>query len=140
STYFKSLNIKEPQVISVSVDGGKNSPGDPNGPDGEVMLDIEVAGAIAPGAKIVVYFAPNTDQGFLDAITTAVHGSANQPSVISISWGQAESQWTSQALTNFDDAFQAAAAIGVTVCVASGDNGSSDGVNDGSNHVDFPAS
>jgi kumamolisin len=43
-------------------------------------------------------------------------------------------------MTNFDEAFQAAASIGVTVCIASGDNGSSDGVNDGQNHVDFPAS
>jgi len=104
------------------------------------MLDIEVAGSIAPAAKIVVYFAPNTDQGFLDAITTAVHDTTNQPSVISISWGSAESTWTAQAMTNFDEAFQAAAAIGVTVCIASGDSGSSDGVNDGQNHVDFPAS
>jgi kumamolisin len=140
STYFASLNINLPQVISVSVDGGSNSPSNPNSADAEVMLDIEVAGAISPAAKIVVYFAPNTDQGFLDAITTAVHDSANQPSVISISWGSSESQWTAQALSNFDDAFQAAAAIGVTVCVASGDNGSSDGVKDGKNHVDFPAS
>ncbi len=140
SNYFSSLNINAPQVISVSVDGGTNSPGDPNGPDAEVMLDIEVSGAIAPGAKIVVYFTPNTDQGFLDAITTAVHDTTNQPSVISISWGSAESEWTSQALTNFDDAFQAAATMGVTVCVAAGDNGSTDGVSDGSNHVDFPAS
>ena len=140
--YFSSLNINvnAPQVISVSVDGGKNSPSTPDSADGEVMLDIEVAGSIAPAAKIVVYFAPNTDQGFLDAITTAVHDNTNQPSVISISWGSAESNWTSQAMTNFDDAFQAASAIGVTVCVASGDNGSSDGVNDGKNHVDFPAS
>ena len=140
SNYFGSLKIAPPQVISVSVDGGSNSPTTPDSADGEVMLDIEVAGAIAPAAKIVVYFAPNTDQGFLDAITTAVHDSANQPSAISISWGSAESNWTSQAMTNFDDAFQAAAAMGVTVCVASGDNGSSDGVNDGNNHVDFPAS
>ncbi len=140
SNYFGSLNINEPQVISVSVDGGTNSPSDPNSADGEVMLDIEVAGAIAPAAKIVVYFAPNTDQGFLDAITTAVHDSTNQPSVISISWGSAESQWTPQSLSNFYEAFQAAAAMGVTVCCASGDNGSSDGVNDGNNHVDFPAS
>jgi len=140
SNYFRSLNIKLPQVISVPVDGGSNSPSTPDSADGEVMLDIEVAGAIAPSAKIVVYFAPNTDRGFLDAITTAVHDSTNQPSVISISWGGPESQWTPQALTNFDEAFQAAAAMGVTVCVASGDNGSSDGVNDGNNHVDFPAS
>jgi kumamolisin len=140
NNYFSSLNLNLPQVVSISVDGGANSPSTPDSADGEVMLDIEVAGAIAPAAKIVVYFAPNTDQGFLDAITTAVHDSTNQPSVISISWGSAESQWTPQALTNFDEAFQAAAAMGVTVCVASGDNGSSDGVNDGNNHVDFPAS
>ncbi|MFZ1918025.1 MAG: S53 family peptidase [Terriglobales bacterium] len=140
SNYFKSLNISEPQVIAVSVDGAKNSPTTPDSADGEVMLDIEVAGAIAPGATIAVYFAPNTDQGFLDAVTTAVHDSTNQPSVISISWGSAESGWTGQAFTNFDQAFQAAAAMGITVCVAAGDSGSSDGVNDGSNHVDFPAS
>jgi kumamolisin len=140
TNYFTSLNLSVPQVIAVSVDGGTNSPGDPNGADGEVMLDIEVAGAVAPAAKIVVYFAPNTDRGFLDAVTTAVHDSANKPSVISISWGSAESQWTQQALINFDEAFQTAAAVGVTVCAASGDNGSSDGVNDGDNHVDFPAS
>lgn len=140
TNYFKSINVSQPQVIAVPIDGGANSPSTPDSADGEVMLDIEVAGAIAPAAKIVVYFAPNTDQGFLDAITTAVHDSTNQPSVISISWGSAESNWTSQALTNFDEAFQSAAAMGVTVCVASGDNGSSDGVTDGGNHVDFPAS
>src|SRR5260370_13836799 len=99
------------QAISLSVAGGSNSPSTPDSADGEVMLDIEVAGAIAPGAKIVVYFAPNTDQGFLDAITTAVHDSANQPSAISISWGSPESQWTAQSLTNYDEAFQAAAAM-----------------------------
>jgi len=140
STYFSGLNLTPPQVISVSVDGGANSPTNANSADAEVMLDIEVSGAIAPAAKIVVYFAPNTDQGFLDAVTTAVHDTTNQPSVISISWGSAESTWTGQAMTNFDEAFQAAGVIGVTVCVASGDSGSSDGVNDGQNHADFPAS
>ena len=104
------------------------------------MLDIEVVGAVAPGAKIAVYFGPNTDAGFLDAISTAVHDSTNKPSVISISWGGPESAWTEQAMTAFDSAFQSAAAMGITVCVASGDNGSSDGVNDNANHVDFPAS
>jgi kumamolisin len=104
------------------------------------MLDIEVAGAIAPGASIAVYFAPNTDAGFLDAITTAIHDTVNKPSVISISWGSAESTWTQQSMTAFDSAFQVAAAMGITVCVASGDDGSSDGVTDGADHVDFPAS
>jgi kumamolisin len=87
-----------------------------------------------------VYFAPNTDAGFLDAITTAIHDTTNKPSVISISWGGPESTWTAQAMTAMDQAFQAAATLGITVCIASGDNGSSDGVNDGADHVDFPAS
>ncbi len=140
TTYFGQLGIPKPEVVSVSVDGAKNSPGDPNGADGEVALDIEVAGAIAPGARIAVYFAPNTDRGFLDAITQAVHDTTNNPSVISISWGSAESSWTGQAMTAMDQAFQTAASLGVTICAAAGDNGSSDGVNDQKAHVDFPAS
>ena len=112
----------------------------PNSADGEVQLDIEVVGSVAPGAKIAVYFAPNTSQGFQDALTTAIHDATNKPSVISISWGSAESTWTAQAMTAFDSAAQDAAALGVTICAASGDSGSSDGVTDGSNHVDFPAS
>src|SRR3982074_1413245 len=78
-TYFAQLGIPQPRVTAVSVDGGSNSPGVPSGPDGEVMLDIEVVGAVAPGARIAVYFAPNTDQGFIDAVSTAVHDTTNQP-------------------------------------------------------------
>ena len=140
-TYFSGLGLAAPTVAAVSVDQGTNQPtGDPNGPDGEVMLDIEVAGAIAPAASIAVYFAPNTDAGFLDAITTAIHDEARKPSVISISWGGPESTWTQQAKSTMDEAFQSAAAMGITVCVAAGDSGSTDGVGDGANHVDFPAS
>ncbi len=104
------------------------------------MLDIEVAGAVAPKANIVVYFAPNTSQGFLDAITTALHDSVHKPSVISISWGGPEDGWTGQSMNQFNQTFQAAATLGVTVCAAAGDNGSGDGETDGKAHVDFPAS
>ena len=129
-----------PEVAAVSVDHGANAPtGNPNSADGEVMLDIEVAGAVAPGATLVVYFAPNTDAGFLDAVTTAVHDTQYRPSVVSISWGGPESTWSPQALRAMDQAFAAAAALGVTVCVAAGDSGSTDGLA-GANHVDFPAS
>ncbi len=139
--YFQSLGLKAPKLVSVAVDHGRNhATGNVDGPDGEVMLDIEVAGAIAPGATLAVYFAPNTDAGFLDAITTAIHDTVNKPSVISISWGGPESAWTAQAITAYDQAFQEAAALGITICIASGDNGSSDGVTDGANHVNFPAS
>jgi kumamolisin len=140
TAYFKTLGLQAPQVKAVLVDHAHNSPTTSSGADGEVMLDIEVAGAIASKALIAVYFAPNTNQGFLDAITTAVHDDVNKPSVISISWGSAEANWTGQAMTQFDQAFQAASAMGVTVCVAAGDNGSADGLTDGNSHVDFPAS
>ena len=141
--YFDQLNIPLPPVTSIAVDGANNHPaGDPNSADGEVMLDIEVAATIAPKARIAVYFAPNTDRGFLDAITTAVHDAIRTPSVISISWGGPESSWTPQAMQSFDQAFQDAAALGVTICCASGDNGSADMAQnwDGKAHVDFPAS
>jgi len=92
------------------------------------MLDIEVAASVAPGAKIAVYFTPNTDQGFMDAITTAVHDTTNKPSVISISWGGPESTWTHQSMAALDAACQSAAALGVTITVAAGDNGSTDGL------------
>ncbi len=140
TNFFKNLGIAAPAVKAISVDGGTNSPTTSDSADGEVMLDIEVAGSIANEATIAVYFAPNTDQGFLDAITTAVHDTTNTPSVISISWGGAESTWTNQALDNFNEAFKTAAALGVSICVASGDSGSRDGETDGKVHVDFPSS
>src|SRR6202453_4106919 len=136
--YFKGLGQAAPKVTAVSVDKGKNSPGNANGADGEVMLDIEVSASVAPGAKIVVYFAPNTDQGFIDAVTSAVHHATNNPSVIPISWGGPESSWTAQAMPALDGACQSAAALGITITVAAGDNGSSDGAT--GNNVDFPAS
>ena len=83
--YFTSLGLPMPEVTAVGVgsDGGvgANLPGkDPNA-DGEVMLDIEVAGAVAPKAKIAVYFALNTDNGFLAAVNTALHDNVRKPSV-----------------------------------------------------------
>lgn len=139
-SYFSTLGITGPAVTALGVDGALNVPGgDPRGADGEVLLDIEVAGALAPGADLAVYFAPNSDAGFLDAVATATHASPT-PVAISISWGQSEDQWTEQARAAMDDAFLDAAMLGITVTVAAGDNGSADAVQDGGNHVDFPAS
>jgi kumamolisin len=140
NTYFSGLGLTSPQVLAISVDGAVNAAvGDPNSADGEVMLDIEVAGAIGPNAKIGVYFAPNSDRGFVDAITTAIHDTVNNPSIISISWGGAEDTWPGQTRKVMDQAFQDAAALGISVLVASGDDGSTDRLQDGKLHVDFPA-
>ena len=139
--YWAGIGLAEPPTVTaVGVDGAENAPeGNPDGADGEVLLDIEVAGALAPGADLVVYFAPNSDRGFLDALATAVHADPT-PTAVSISWGQSEDEWTRQAMTAMDDAMADAAALGVTVCVAAGDDGSRDNESDGQAHVDFPAS
>ena len=138
--YFSGLGLTTPLVRAISVDGATNSPtGDANGPDGEVMLDIEVAGAVAPGAAIDVYFAPVTDQGFIDAVSTAALASVT-PCAISISWGGPESLHTAQAITSMNSFLEDAAALGTPVCIAAGDNGSSDGLSDNLQHADFPAS
>jgi kumamolisin len=140
TTYFESLELAVPTVTAVPVDGGSNDPGADTDADGEVMLDIEMVGAIAPAAQIVVYFSPNTDQGFIDAVSEAVHDTAHKVSVVSISWGGSEDSWTVQARNQMESILTDAGGLGVTVTVAAGDGGSSDGSSDGKSHVDFPAS
>jgi kumamolisin len=139
--YFKGLGLAIPSITATGVDGGKNEPGkDPSGADIEVLLDIEVAGGVAPSADFLVYFAPNTDAGFLDAVSTAAHATP-APAAISVSWGQSEDQWSEQARSAMDEAFADAVAMGVTVIAAAGDNGSADSDSPGSRvHTDFPAS
>ena len=137
---FKAMGLKPPHVAAVSVSGAANQPGKDTDADGEVALDIQVAGGGAPGARLAVYFAANTDQGFVDAISQAAHDSANAPSIMSISWGSAESAWTAQGVAAMTSALQDAATLGLTVLAASGDGLATDGVSDGKAHVDFPAS
>jgi kumamolisin len=147
-TYFQGLGLQTPALSVVSVDGGSSQPG--GEADGEVMLDLEVAGAVAPGAKLVLYFTPNTDQGFHDAIAQAAADTANKPGILSISWGGAEDSWAAASRTAMNAALQDAASLGITVTVAAGDNGASDSSSSGSSastntskaqlEVDFPAS
>ena len=137
---FKAMRLSPPRVSPVLVSGGTNEPGKDQDADGEVALDVQVAGAGAPGAVLAVYFAPNTDQGFVDAISQAAHDETHKPSVMSISWGGPESGWTGQAVTAMTSALQDAADLGVSVFAASGDGLATDGLSDGRAHVDFPAS
>jgi kumamolisin len=146
-SFFSNLNLPTPQVVVQSIDGGANRPGPDLNTDAEVTLDIEVAGAIAPGAKIAVYFGPNTSQGFIDALAQAVHDPDHAPTVVSISWGGSEDAQSQQFIDGLEGALQDAATLGVTVCCSAGDNGSAamptaDPNNhwDGQPHVNFPAS
>lgn len=155
-------------VQSVTVNRSKAAPGNvPGGSaknftggdaDVEVALDIEMVVSVAQQANVVVYFAPITEQGWVDAITRIVADTTNDPSVLSISWGWSELEanadlssndsepspwpfeWTKQAFDKMTQAFQSAAAIGMTVLVSSGDSGSDCGEQDGKAHVIYPAS
>lgn len=136
STYFSNLGITAtPNITAVSVDGAVNNPSDTSGANVEVILDIEVIAAIVPKAQILVYFAPNSIQGFYDAINTAIN---NGCGVISISWGAAERYWSNSSLSSYNNLFQSASTKNVTIFAAAGDNGSSDGAS--GNNVDFPGS
>jgi len=140
TNYFTTQNLPVPTVTAISVDGGANSPTTANSADAEVMLDIEVLGSVAPGVKIDVYFTPNTDRGFIDAVSEASAPTGPMPDAISISWGGPESTWSKSSLSLMQSVIADATARGITVTVAAGDNGSSDGLTDGLAHVDFPAS
>jgi kumamolisin len=140
ASYFEQAKVPAPSVEAVIVGHGENNPGADKDADGEVMLDIEVSGAVAPGARIAVYFGSNTDRDFHDALAAAVHDADRSPSVISISWGGPEPRWTEQARQVFDDVLVDAAALGVTVLAAAGDHGAGDHARDGRAHTDYPAS
>ena len=135
--YFSALGLPIPAIKAVSVSGGKNSPGIDEDADIEVALDIQVTGSVAPQASIAVYFAPNTDAGFLQAVQAAIHDAVT---LISISWGSAELTWTSSGMITMNQAFQDANALGISIFVAAGDDGVDDNVGNGKVNVDFPAS
>ena len=87
--YWSALNLKvnANRLTVVNIDGGPGKPSDASGSD-ETTLDVEQSGGIAPGANIIVYQSPNTDQGFLDAFARAVHD--NKADSLSTSWGEWE--------------------------------------------------
>ena len=144
--FFGGLNLTTPVVTTVSVGGVTNSPGNDLDADAEVTADIEVAGSVAVGAQINVYFAAWTEQGWIDVITTAVHHNDSvKLAALSISWAWLESDssnaWSAAGVTAVSDAFAEAGALGVTVFAGSGDWGSDGGgQHDGVARVLYPAS
>jgi kumamolisin len=129
-----------PKVTTISTDGTATDSRD--GAEGEVMLDIEVIAGVCPRSHIAVYFAQWTEQGWITALDAAVHDDTNKPVIVSVSWGNAEDNdiWTLSAMNQVNETLHEAALLGMTVCVAAGDDGSSDAVMDGLAHVDFPSS
>ncbi|HVU95121.1 MAG TPA: S53 family peptidase [Puia sp.] len=141
AAFCQNANVAVPKVNLVSVNNTPTNRRD--GAEGEVMLDVEVVAGVCPKATIVVYFSTFDEVGWVSAVDTAIHDEQNPISVLSISWGYAEDApgaWTDGALDAINDSLKAAALLGVTICVAAGDDGSDDEVGDGHAHVDFPSS
>jgi kumamolisin len=121
--YFHAQGLQTPCMKSVSVNQASNRPSTAHSADAQVMLDIEVAGAIAQETTIICYFAPNNARGLHDALNTAVHDQLNKPNVICIGWGNPEVLFTQQSMACCDQVAQEAGLLGITVVAASGDNG-----------------
>jgi kumamolisin len=143
--HFERLGIPQPRVTAVPVQGGRNrpaAPGErPSAAQAQLPLLLQVAGSVAPGADLVVYFAPSaTDQCLLNAVLAAVHDQRHHPNLLVVGWGQAEASATEQFFAAMEEAFKAAAALGVTVCCSAGDHGASARRTDGLAHVEYPAS
>jgi kumamolisin len=125
--FFHEIGGTIPSVTAISVDHAGNHPTTSDSADGEVMLDIEVAGAVVPQTQFAIYFGPNSgDKGFIDAISAAIHDGERKPNVISISWGEPEDLIDQQGINGYHELFVEAAALGITVCAASGDHGTAD--------------
>jgi len=138
--YWSSLNLKvnKNRLTVINIDGGPGAPSDASGSD-ETTLDVEQSGGIAPGANIIVYQSPNTDQGFLDAFARAVH--ENKADSFSTSWGEWEffdstaggnqvtdvfSRETVSSLQALHEVLVVAALQGQTTFAAAGDCGAFD--------------
>lgn len=148
TSYFKTVNLPAPTVNVIAIDGVSSNPGADPDSTGEVMLDIDVAGSLATGATIAAYFSTFDEKGLVDVLAQVVADSVNDPAVVSISWGWAENEsiggtsmpWSPAAIIHCNESFLAAAQLGITVCVSTGDDGSEAQIQDGRAHVNFPAS
>ena len=141
--YCANNNIPTPTPTVVSVDGQPiaqaGSASNPNKSDEEVAADVQVVASVAQGANIVIFFAPYTNDGWIDAVTTAIYETPYPLTALSISWGSPEEHWTTNAILVVSEAFQDAAALGLAIFASSGDFGSNGGVNDGNPHLDYPS-
>lgn len=142
AAYYKQHGLPEPKIQVISVGNAPTKTGVNLAADGEVSLDSQIIGAIAPKAQQKVIFAPNSDKGFIDAITRATFPEKGEkPSTsISISWGAPEESWTDQGLKGMSAAFKKAALRGISIFAAAGDDGAVDKAPSGKFNADYPAS
>lgn len=135
--YLESIKVPEiPKIKDSFIDGAMNNPSDVND-SGEVYLDLEIIASVAHQAEITTYFAPNTNLGFIDAISRAVEDGNN---AVSISWASPEEYFHPQDIQAYEEVLAAAQYRGTVVFVSSGDAGATNGSYNGTFSVNYPSS
>jgi len=137
--YYTIHGKQVPSIDKVLTRGARLYSNDANG---EITLDSQVIGRMAPDAHQMIVFGKNTDEGFVNAINRATFTKAGETpnSVISISWGDPEEKYTPQAIRSMGLAFKKAALKGISVFAASGDDLATDGAPSGKFNPDYPSS
>jgi len=150
--YWTSIGIapaNHPKVIVVGVNGGSNRPSMNDGSATiENTLDVETIGGACPSSNvtIILYIAPNSLNQFAPLLqymystNVTVSGINYKPNIISCSWGASEIYFSSSQLSAINGIFSTMSNAGITVCAATGDYGSNNGVGGTGNYVDFPSS
>ena len=114
----QAMAITGPKVESVKLPG---APDEPAGGNDEVTLDIQVIRGIAPAAQIINYEASNKLSNFAAIISKIVDD--GRVDLVNVSWGKCEKYWPSDAFNGLNKELQAAFAAGISIFVASGDDG-----------------
>jgi len=150
--YWTSIGIapaNHPKVIVIGINGATNRPNsNDNGATMENTLDVETIGGACPSATltIILYIAPNSFNQFaplfnyMYSTNVTVNGVNYKPNLISCSWGAPEIYYSSSQLSSINSVFASISNAGITICAATGDYGSNNGVGGTGNYVDFPSS
>jgi len=114
------LKNNDPNIFVSGPDPGITSPIDLQ----EAMLDVEWAGAVAPGATIDLVIAGSTDTTNGVDLAAAYAIDNQIASILTYTYGSCEQALGSSGNAFYNALWQQAAAEGITVLVATGDNGS----------------
>lgn len=151
-SYWSSIGIapaNHPKVIIVTLPGASNNPNIfDGGATMENTMDVETIGGACPTSNltIILYISPNSLSAFptlLNYIYTTnvvVNSTSYKPSMLSISWGAPEIYYGSSLINSINSQFSRMTENNMNICVATGDNGSNNGVGGSANYVDYPSS
>jgi uncharacterized protein YjdB len=150
--YWNYLGIpagNHPKVVIVPIGGATNNPDINDGAaTSENTLAVETLGALYPRSNltIILYISPNSLANFYSIFSyilntdVRVAGINYRPNIVSCSWGAPEVYYSSELLDSINSIMSVMNSAGITICTATGDNGSSNGISGGGNYVDFPSS